>query len=408
MRLMFIFFILMTSQIQANTCVRNLELPAPRLGRTESLISYLTLLIDQQVIGEKEISVWREQLQAGTLTNPIASNSTAVDSSALVHYGEVQKQIERSGFDLSRLLKWSEDLLTTRQKAQVARTDVQQDTKDLYREMKFQKIPGAKTPMGAHFIKWIRWHVKKEISTSMPPRILHSFEMMSTPVTQKQWIEIMKINPTSSKVEKEDVIIGDKLVPMAPDNPVEFVTWWSAVDFANRLSELAGLKPAYDLSKVSFSSNSSAAEGDLSHAFGEMGINAPGGNIYLAEGYRLPTAAEHEHILRLAFNNQKALPYPLVGPNSYNFTRRVDALPPIMINGQPFYDLLGNVFEWTHDIPVRDLFPRGLGMSTERVPLYLRRTNHGGLDPKNLNMNWWSASYRSWNVGFRLVRTIKP
>ena len=39
---------------------------------------------------------------------------------------------------------------------------------------------------------------------------------------------------------------------MRPDHPLEGITWWSALVFANRLSEKNGLKPAYDLKRVKF------------------------------------------------------------------------------------------------------------------------------------------------------------
>ncbi len=47
------------------------------------------------------------------------------------------------------------------------------------------------------------------------------------------------------------------------------------MEFANRLSEERGLRPVYDLSIE-----------------GEVRINAPGGDIYQAEGFRLPTEAD--------------------------------------------------------------------------------------------------------------------
>ena len=56
-------------------------------------------------------------------------------------------------------------------------------------------------------------------------------------VTQKLWTDIMGRNP--SIVED---ILGMK--------PAENITWWHALQFCNKLSELEGLRPVYDLSQI--------------------------------------------------------------------------------------------------------------------------------------------------------------
>ena len=56
-------------------------------------------------------------------------------------------------------------------------------------------------------------------------------------VTQKLWTDVMGRNP--SLVED---ILGMK--------PVENITWWHTLQFCNKLSELEGLKPVYDLSQI--------------------------------------------------------------------------------------------------------------------------------------------------------------
>lgn len=403
MKLIFFFFILMIGQIQANTCGRNLDLPVPRMNQTESLISYLTLLIDQQIIGEKELVGWRDRLQAGQLTNPIASRSTDVDSSALVHYAEVQKQIERSGIDLTKLLTWSYEYLKASQQAIVAREKTQEDTMALYREIKFLPVPGSRTNLVSQFFKWRRWH-KKQLWTSVPPRKLHSFEMMDTPVTQKQWAEIMKWNPShiTQGPDNTEVSIASKLIEMLPNSPVENITWWSAIAFANQLSEMAGLKPAYDLREAEFLLGSKPERGDLSLFLGRLKINAPNENIYLTEGYRLPTEAEFEHVLSLAGFKDEASRYgPDMAPYSWlqpGPAHSVATLRPLLINGQPFYDLIGNISEWSHDIPIH----------STRHRLDLLRAARGGTSTEDPATLWKRHGHRSWDIGFRLVRTLKP
>ena len=61
----------------------------------------------------------------------------------------------------------------------------------------------------------------------------------------------MEENPSKFTKGEHSIVasnINGKSIQMQPDNPVENITWWSALVFANKLSEQYGLKPAYDLS----------------------------------------------------------------------------------------------------------------------------------------------------------------
>ena len=66
-----------------------------------------------------------------------------------------------------------------------------------------------------------------------PVTISLSFYMSKHEVTQRQWREVMKSNPSHFK--------GDNL-------PVEKVSWYDAVEYCNRLSRKEGLTPAYRIS----------------------------------------------------------------------------------------------------------------------------------------------------------------
>ncbi|WP_338966998.1 hypothetical protein [Fusobacterium nucleatum] len=102
-------------------------------------------------------------------------------------------------------------------------------------------------------------------------------------VTQKLWTDVMGRNP--SLVED---ILGMK--------PVENITWWHTLQFCNKLSELEGLKPVYDLSQIKSAKlyiNQLDDEKSINY-YEDFLINKNGkiGDFSKTEGYRLPTSIE--------------------------------------------------------------------------------------------------------------------
>ena len=97
-------------------------------------------------------------------------------------------------------------------------------------------------------------------SDESPVHTVHltrDFYMAETEVTQAQWESVMGSNPSAN------LWCGESC-------PVESVSWGQAIAFANTLSELEGLTPAY-------------AENDETYS---LDLDA--------DGYRLPTEAEWE------------------------------------------------------------------------------------------------------------------
>jgi len=147
------------------------------------------------------------------------------------------------------------------------------------------------------------------------PVTLPAFSLMTTPVTQRQWVSVMDYNPAHFS--------GDL------DRPVEQVSWMDAIRFLNQLSRKLGKKPAYYL-----------------NAKDEVVWNP------VSDGFRLPTEAEWEYACRAGTTapyggfGEKITSVAWYDRNSNESTQPVSRLAP---NAWGLFDMRGNVYEWCFD-----------------------------------------------------------
>jgi formylglycine-generating enzyme len=181
-----------------------------------------------------------------------------------------------------------------------------------------------------------------EKRVTMPDFYIGKFE-----VTQKEWIEVMKSNPSQFK--------GDNL-------PVEMVSWYDCVEYCNKRSIKEGFKPYYNIDTISKNPNNT---NEIDSIKWTVTINAE------ANGYRLPTDAEWEYA---AGGGQMSKSYTYSGSNNVdevawywrnsgekylsgewlwtNIEKNKNKTQPIGSkepNELGLYDLSGNVREWCWD-----------------------------------------------------------
>ena len=221
---------------------------------------------------------------------------------------------------------------------------------------------------------------------------LSAFQIGETEVTQEQWLSVMGANPSSFTN------------PVCPQCPVERVSWYDALVFCNRLSELQGRTPCY------------YSDAGYTQVYGKSGgtWSLPNsGTVYwnpAAKGYRLPTEAEWEYAARggsatnVYSGSSTVDNVAWYDTNSGNTTKAVKGL---FQNGYGLYDMSGNVWEWCWDWyeeyganPATD--PTGPSTGVYRV------LRGGGW---HINAEYCRSAYRSnyipacrsISVGFRLV-----
>jgi len=187
-------------------------------------------------------------------------------------------------------------------------------------------------------------------------RVTRPFYLGVYEINQAQYQAVMGNNPSwfSSNGSGKDKIAGQS----TDRHPVESVSWLDAVKFCNKLSEMEGLKPFYEIN------------GETVRVLDWTG-----------PGYRLPTEAEWEYACRaneptpqrysFGDNAGSLGEFAWYSENSGNATHPVGEKRP---SGFGLFDMHGNVWEWCWDCysdayykePTAD-DPRGPSGASHRV-----------------------------------------
>ena len=380
------------------SCTQSLSESIEDTSHTQQFNAYMARLLLEGVLTPIDIENFVLSLtKQQKLTNPFGSledNKNIASHSRLSHAKNLQFYIENADLDFQEILSWSQNQLSTQQQTAEAKQATTETTSSPYVQMKFYPIK-ART-----------FDTTNQFGHKMKVTLTTDFEMMHTPVTQAMWIELMKDNPA----EWQDG-------PHKLDHPIENITWWSAAVFANRLSDKMGYKKVYDFSKVKFRPGTSAEKGTLEYSSGKWKIN--GTNIYQTDGFRLPTWAELKlttnHLVKKARVNESNV--HRTGWFADNIdeeqTQDVMGLKKILIDGNPFFDLIGNVRQLsTDDYPEEELKGKDCVDPVCPPDNSIRLTFGGSFktaskqafaeDPESPNT-------RIEDTGFRLVRSlVKP
>jgi len=252
--------------------------------------------------------------------------------------------------------------------------------------------------------------------TQFTHTLTRNLAVMETEVTRQMWADLRAAQPTLP-ADPTNTTYGAGM-----SNPVQTVTWYVAVLFANLLSLQQGLTRCY-YTDAGFTTPIDAS-------------NYTAGNYYCdfdASGYRLPTEGEWEYFCRAGTATPFWIAEPDYTTDNCELTSTSGMYPALetaawfhgnsnmlgvsspvgtkLANPWGLFDTHGNVFEWCWDR--YDAYPTGSASDYAGAASGSNRMIRGGswaayaLYCRSASRNVGAPGICNFSMGFRLARSVE-
>ena len=195
----------------------------PKQEATDAFIAYCEKLVDESIIGTKDLDYVCEHKQ---LVNPLATADVYASFVHSIHNKQLGQMVERFKeiLDTGIIHDWARGKKAELEDRRKTEEKVHEDTRELHRPMRFVPIQSGQYTS----------HIDGSIIEIKP-----GIEIQETPVTQYQWSQVMGSNPSycTQGFGGEEIMIEEEKVAMLSDNPVENVSYRDIQKFIQKLNE---------------------------------------------------------------------------------------------------------------------------------------------------------------------------
>lgn len=322
-------------------------------SKAASMISFISRMENQGLVGADQLKVLLKAL-SGEESIPLAKENTISQI-----YSHLLGQFLRSNIDRDLVERHLRNRITSLEMDSEKQVEVVEAAVSTHWRLKVFRIRGGEFHIPGHLISQ-EWGPERTLKIDIP----YDLEVMDVPVTQRMWLEFMRENVTKfaddidPKHLKAHALDAETSVVAAPDHPVDHVTYNSAVEFANRVSRARGLPPAYEQTPDSIKDAGRAEDGTLNGVRYRFSAD----RLRDVRGFRFPMQYEWLRMIGEFSreirepNDRKRLPDRkrllevgwFLENSPQVWIQPVGQLDPIWVDGQCFFDLLGNVREMVH------------------------------------------------------------